>query len=83
MQSIFYSWCFHSEDHVFSICKIFEGWMGGVWHWIFFSHGFQYIFTFSTVFKTLDRDLHFVQCYIWDDTPTFCVHVIVSNLLWI
>ena len=43
---------------------------------------------FKTVFKALDRDLHFVQCCIifiiilWGNTPTFCVHVIVSNLLW-
>ena len=30
----------------------------------------------------IDHDLHFVQCYICGNTPTFCVHVIVSNLLW-
>ena len=57
--------------------------MGGVWRWIFFSHGFQLAFTFKTVVKALDRDLHFVQCYIWGNTPTFCAHVIVSNLLWL
>ena len=55
--------------------------MGGVWRWILFSHGFQFAFTFKTVVKALDRDLLFVQCYIWGNTPTFCAHVIVSNLL--
>ena len=59
------------------------GWTGEVWRWIFFSHGFQLGFTFKTIVKALDRDLHFVQCYIWGNTPTFCVLVIVSNLLWI
>ena len=44
--------------------------------------GFQLGFTFKIVVKALDRDLHFVQCYIWGNTPTFCAHVIVSNLLW-
>ena len=39
-------------------------------------------FTLKTVFKALDRDLYFVQCYIWGHTPTFCAHVIVSNLLF-
>ena len=29
-----------------------------------FSHGFQLAFTFKTVVKALDYDLHFVQCYI-------------------
>ena len=27
-----------------------------------FFHGFQLTFTFKTVFKALDNDLHFVQC---------------------
>ena len=49
--------CCHSEKRVFSICKKYEGWTGGVWRWIFFSHGFQLAFTFKTVFKALDRDL--------------------------
>ena len=48
--------------------------MGGVWRWIFFSHGFQLAFTFKTVFKALDRDLHFVWCCMWGNTPTFCAH---------
>ena len=58
--------------------------MGGLWRWIFFFHGFQLAFTFKTVFKALDRDLHlyFVQCYIWGNTSTFCAYVIVSNHLW-
>ena len=53
--------------------------MGGVWYWTFFSHGFQPAFTFKTIFKALDCDLHFVQCYtcIRGNTPTFCEHVIV------
>ena len=38
-------------------------------------------FTFKTVFKALDCDLHFVQCCIPGNTPTFCAHVIMSNLL--
>ena len=58
--------------------------MGGVWCWIFFFYGFQLAFTFKTVFKALDRDLHLhlVQYYIWGNMPTFCVYVIVSNHLW-
>ena len=31
--------------------------MGGVWRWIFVS---QLAFTFKTVLKALDRDVHFV-----------------------
>ena len=65
-------WCCHSEERVFSICKKFEGWMGGVWCLMFFSRGFQPAFTFKTIFKALDRDIHFVQCYIWGNTPIFC-----------
>ena len=34
-----------------------------VWRWNFFSRGFQPAFTFKTVFRALDCDLHFVQCY--------------------
>ena len=53
--------CCNSEKQIFSIYKKYEGWTGKVWRWIFFSHGFQLAFTFKTVFKALDRDLHFVQ----------------------
>jgi hypothetical protein len=44
---------------------MFEGWMGGVGHWNFFSGGFQHDFTF---FKALDPDFDFciVLC-----TPIF------------
>ena len=45
--------------------------MGGVWRWIFFSHGFQLAFTLKTVFKALDRDLHFVHYYVWGNRPSF------------
>ena len=64
-------WCCHSEERVFSICKKCEGWMGGVWRWIFFSHGFQLAFTLKTVFKALDRGLHFVHYYVWGNRPSF------------
>ena len=50
--------CF-TENQVFWIFKKLEGWMGGVWHWIFFSHGFQHTFSFKTVAKALDSDLGF------------------------
>ena len=52
--------------------------MAGVWHWMFFSCGFQHT---KTVTKALDCDLGFVQCFIWDNTSTFYVHMIASNLL--
>ena len=38
----------------------------------------QHTFSFKTVAKALDCDLGFC---IWGNTPTFCAHVIVSNLL--
>ena len=61
----------------------YEGWTGGVRHWIFFSHGFQLTFTFKTVFKALDRDLHLVECCIWVTRPLFVRrYVIVFNRLW-
>ena len=34
-----------------------EGWVGGVWHWIFLSHEFQQMFSFKTVSEALDHDL--------------------------
>ena len=37
--------------------------MGGVWHWIFFSRGFQHIVFFKLVAKSIDRDFQFCIVY--------------------
>ena len=58
-----------------------EGWTAGVWRWMIFSRGSQRIFSSKTAVKALDRDLGLYSVFIWGNTPTFCAHVIVSNLL--
>ena len=32
--------------------------------------GSCFLMNFKTVFQALGHDLHFVQCYIWGNTPT-------------
>ena len=49
-----------NEFSQFEEVASYVGWIGGVWCWIFFFHRFQLAFTFKTVFKALDHNLHFV-----------------------
>ena len=51
-----------------------------MWRWIFFSHIFQLAFTFKTIFKALDHDLNFVQCYtsMGQHAPFLCIRVCVQ-----
>lgn len=50
----------------------FEGWIGGVWHWVFYSCGFEPAFTSLSIFCVV-----LYKC-MWGNTPTF-VHTWLAN----